>query len=59
MFEFRVVDNGPTKRPDFRYRYQIFTTNADGALCPPDPNNMWSEWKDVEWVRSSGVEYAD
>jgi hypothetical protein len=51
MIEIRILDNGPMCRPDFEYRHHIFTTDASGGLCPPDPDNEWSEWKTAEWVK--------
>ncbi len=50
MIEMRIIDNGPMCRPEFQYRYHIFTTDISGGLCPPDPDNMWSDWKVVKYV---------
>lgn len=56
MFQFRVVDNGMHQRPDFQFRYHLFTTDASGGLCPADPENKWSEWKDAQWVKASEID---
>lgn len=56
MIELRVVDNGPMCRPDFQYRHHIFTTDASGSLCPPDPDNMWSKWQTAEWITADNYE---
>ena len=58
MIEMRIVDNGPMCRPEFQYRFVLFTADASGSLCPPDPDNMWSEWKTAEWVKAEEIENA-
>jgi len=52
MIEMRVVDNGLMCRPDFQYRFMLFPVDASGALCPPNENMIWSEWKTAEWVEA-------
>ena len=55
MIEMRIVDNGPMCRPEFQCRFVLFTADASGSLCPPDPDNMWSEWKTAEWVKADEI----
>ena len=50
MIELRVLHNNLWERPEIQYRFVFFTTDASGGLCPPDENNMWSEWRTAEWV---------
>ena len=56
MIEMRIIDNGPMCRPEFQYRFVLFTADASGSLCPPDPDNMWSDWKTAEWVNAKEIE---
>jgi hypothetical protein len=55
MIEMRIIDNGPICRPDFQYRYHIFTTDISGGLCPPSiyESELWSDWKTAEWVKQN------
>jgi hypothetical protein len=50
MIEMRIVLIGDGCRPEFQYRFVLFTADASGSLCPPDPDNMWSEWKTAPYV---------
>jgi hypothetical protein len=56
MIEIRVVDAGPMFRPDIQYRFMLFSVDASGALCPPNPDMKWSEWKTAEWVKAEEIE---
>ncbi len=58
MIEMRVIDNGLMCRPEFQYRYHIFTTDASGNLCPPILYDCeeWSEWKTAPYVNVEEIE---
>ena len=32
MIEMRIIDNGPMCRPEFQYRFVLFTADASGSL---------------------------
>ena len=57
MIEMRIIDNGPMCRPEFQYRYHIFTTDASGNLCPPILYDCeeWSEWRTAEYVNAEEI----
>ena len=48
----RVVLHENRINPEIQYRYHIFTTDASGALCPPNENMKWSEWRTAEYVKA-------
>jgi hypothetical protein len=50
MIEMRVVEYGLGMRSEIQYRYHIFTTDASGGLCPPNSNNIWSDWQTAKYV---------
>ena len=50
MIEMRVFLKEFTIRPEIQYRYHIFTTDASGGLCPPNSNNIWSDWQTAKYV---------
>jgi len=56
MIEMRIVEIGDGCRPEIQYRHYIFTTDASGALCPPNENNMWSTWKTCPYVKAEEIE---
>ena len=58
MIEMRIVEIGDGCRPEFQYRYHIFTTDISGGLCPPSiyESELWSEWKTVPYVNSKDIE---
>ena len=55
MIDFRIVDCGNNEL-EYQYRYVIFTVDASGSLCPPNPDNMWSPWITAEWVKVEDIE---
>ena len=56
MIEIRVVDAGPMCRPDIQYRFMLFSVDASGALCPPNPDMKWSEWRTCPYVKAEEIE---
>lgn len=55
MIEMRIVDNG-FYGMEYQYRFVLFTADASGSLCPPDPDNMWSDWKVASYVNLMEIE---
>jgi hypothetical protein len=56
MIEMRVVLHENRINPEIQYRYHIFTVDASGALCPPNPNMKWSEWRTAPYVKAEDIE---
>jgi hypothetical protein len=52
MIEMRVVLHENRINPEIQYRFVLFTADASGALCPPNPNMKWSSWQTAEWVKA-------
>lgn len=52
MIELRIVENGMGMKPDIQYRFMLFSVDASGALCPPNPDMKWSGWRTAEWVKA-------
>ena len=51
MIELRIVEHELGVRPEIQYRFVLFTTDASGALCPPNENSFYSDWRTAEWVK--------
>ena len=56
MIELRIVENELGVKPEIQYRFVLFTSDASGALCPPNENNMWSTWKTCPYVKAEEIE---
>jgi hypothetical protein len=56
MIELRIVEHELGVKPEFQYRYHIFTVDASGGLCPPSIYGEWSEWETAEWINAKEIE---
>jgi len=56
MVEIRIVQHDPGKKPEIQYRYHMLTIDVSGSLCPPNENDIWSEWRTAEWIKAEDVE---
>jgi hypothetical protein len=55
MIELRIVENELAMKPDIQYRFMLFSVDASGALCPPNPDMKWSEWRTAEYVKAEEI----
>jgi hypothetical protein len=56
MIELRIVENELGMKPDIQYRHHMLRVDANGALCPPPHEYVWSEWKTAPYVNVEEIE---
>ena len=56
MIEIRIVENELGMKSDIQYRFMLFSVDASGALCPPNPDMKWSEWRTCPYVKYEEIE---
>jgi hypothetical protein len=56
MIELRIVENELGVKPDIQYRHHMLRVDANGALCPPPYEYVWSGWKTAPYVNVEEIE---
>jgi hypothetical protein len=56
MIELRIVEHELGVKPDIQYRHHMLRVDANGALCSPPYEYVWSEWKTAPYVNAEEIE---